>query len=285
MSQGTVKTIRFYTLFPKPSILFNGENLDKRTYDIFKYVFPEINYYRYDYDNKELWFEILTYDEFHMFATCARKEDIGANSFIRQRDLDTNKTFPLSLNSNEQLESYTFFYIDFLNNRMALISNKKLPKLYEYISSYVFNASNNGAIMDIFPDVIPDIKEEVKKYNSLRAFDATFPSTYFKNNNIPTMKQLLDKECEVEGVKMRFNISSSKYGLIDKLIELKNSKSVSNLEIIAKNDLGLDEAINLFECIYTRSVRIFLNESSEVNINNIKEELKKNLDLHLEVSR
>jgi len=281
MSKTINKTIRFYTLCTQPSFNFNGNNLDSLTYKLFLSVFPQIDYYKYNYDEKELWFEIISYDENHMFATCAKKEDFEHNPFLRQHNLDDNKITPFlpKLNPNEQLESFTFFYIDFNKNRMASISSQKIPRLDIIISSFIENKSSTR--ISIIPDVVPNLEEKLRKVSKLKCFELKFPPNYINNNNIPSLIPFLKNTCHISKGSLKFSISEHKLDFVDNLFSLKNSNCFSDIDVTYKNYEGLDETVSLFEQIYIQSIPISFSEDDTKNLTIIKNTLKKYLNNHI----
>lgn len=134
------KMIKFYVLEPEPCWSVNGlnsDNLNLATYTIFKSAFPQIDFYDMEFEKKKLFFDIKEYDDKKMFGTCSTDETIRATSFVQKRNKLTKEAVPYTtVESGEQLEAYTFFYIDFVHNRMAVIANKKISKIHEALRQF-----------------------------------------------------------------------------------------------------------------------------------------------------
>ena len=129
------KIIKFYVLNPEPCWTANGLNsndINQSTYAIFKSAFPQIDFYDMIFEKKKLFFDIKKYDSQKMFGTCSIDETIRPTNFMQKRNKFTKEATPYTtIGNEEQLEEYTFFYIDFANNRMAVIANKKISKIHD----------------------------------------------------------------------------------------------------------------------------------------------------------
>lgn len=283
------KIIKFFKLTPEPSISFseiNGRKLNEETYNIFKTAFPEINYYDFIFEKKQLFFEIINYNANELFGTCSSEESISPTSFMRQRNISTKETNPISLSPDEMLETYTYFYINFNKNLMATIMNKKISKINKAISQFIWEKSNNMSSIRILPDKIQNMKEELKRFKLLKELELEFPKKP-SLDDIPSLKKTITGECDVERFKINLKLSSAKPSLINKLVDYKNENNdeFTSLKLLAKNEFGLDETVNFFEAIYSKTVPITLNEDTVQNLSYIKNLLSQLLDDHSNKTR
>ena len=282
------KLIKFYTLEPEAclnSIHFAQNTDDSICYQTFKSAFPQEDFYSIEIDKKNLFFDIKTYSKNHIFGTCSVKETFRATNFIQERNKATLQAKPFTeLNGESQLESYTFFYIDFTHNRMAAIANKKIPKIHNVLMQTIWEKSNNLSKITIMPELIQDVEKEAQKLidpSWLEIEFATPPSA----NDIPKMSSLLDtKSFEGKRYQIRIRIEKADKTLISKLMHLKSKKDedhLSMLKLIGKNELGLDETFNFIESLYAKTVPLELTDDTVANIKYIENILKKYLDAHI----
>lgn len=285
------KIIKFYYLEPEPCLTANGiymQDISKATFVIFQSAFPQKDFYSIYSNNKNFFFDIISYDNKKMFATCSIDETIKATSFVQKRDKTTKKTSPFTTsNVNEQLESYTFFYIDFINNRMAVIANKKIPKIHDVLCQFIWEKSGNKSRITIKPEMISNIEEEANKLINPSWLELDFGRS--GAIGIPPLKEVLGKEFSAKQYQLRIRIeeTKNKKGLIKKLIGLKDSAKtddLSSLKLVGKNELGLDETLNFFEAVYSKTVPLELTDNTVTNLSYIEQCLKEFLNLHLGIA-
>lgn len=282
------KMIKFYVLEPVPCITANGstyKDFANATYSIFKSAFPEINFYDMEFEKKKLFFDIKEYDDKKMFGTCSTDETIRATNFVQKRNKQTKEAVPYTtVGSEEQLEAYTFFYIDFAHNRMAVIANKKISKIHEALCQFIWEKSGNLSKISIFPEMIDDIKREA---NSI--IDPSWLEMEFAKPNcmddIPKLKNALGTDFNAKKYKIKIRLEEKHNpSLIDRLISIKNNSTPTDiplLKLYGKNELGVDETINFIESVYTKTVPLVLTDDTATNINYIKNKLEEFLNLHL----
>lgn len=281
------KLIKFYILKPEPCLnnaSFLQNTSDSISYQIFKSAFPEENFYRIDIDKRTLYFDIKTYSKNHIFGTCSVKEALKATSFIQQRNKETLQAKPFTeLNDENQLEAYTFFYVDFIHNRMAAIANKKIPQIHNVLMQTIWENSHNLSQISIQPELIQDVKKEAEKLVNPSWLEIEFASPP-SSAEIPKMDLILN-EPDFKSTKYRVKIKIEKTNkkFIDKIMQLGNKKDedhISMLKLIGKNELGLDETFNFIESLYAKTVPLELTDDTVKNIAYIEENLKKYLDKH-----
>lgn len=281
------KLIKFYILEPLPSLYFDDSNgmLSKSTHSIFESAFCNgTDYYSIDYEKKKLFFDIKEFDESHIFGTCSIVETIQANAFMQRRNIQTNETKPFTtVNGDEQLEAYTFFYIDFSTNRMAAIVNKKISKLHTVISYFIYEKSGKLASIEIAPEKNDNprkLAESLIDWSHIQLEFFTNDST----KNIRPIKKALGSDFEIEKYKVDMKIKNGKKTMVDSLFSLKervSEEGISKLNIIGKNELGVDETINLIETLNSKAVPFNLSDDSSLNIEYIKKNLKEFLGYRL----
>lgn len=286
------KLIKFYIVQVEPSLNFTSNtsnNIDTNLFTLFKLGFKNgKDYYSYEFNKNHLFFDIKELNENLMFGICSVIENIKATAMIQSRDINTNQTNPFTnLGNNKQLEAYTFFYIDFKNCRMAAISNKKIAKIHEAITSFIWSNSNGNFTphISIYPEKITDIEKalgSLKKFNWLE-MEFAQPQNL---NNIKCMSESLKNDFTFDKYQVKFKLKSTEPTFPINLNIFRknndvNTDKLSKLSVIGKNELGIDETINLIEAIYTKTISLELTDDTVKNLDYIKKKLKYYLDLHM----
>ena len=282
------KMIKFYVLEPEPCWSVNGlnsDNLNLATYTIFKSAFPQIDFYDMEFEKKKLFFDIKEYDDKKMFGTCSTDETIRATSFVQKRNKLTKEAVPYTtVESGEQLEAYTFFYIDFVHNRMAVIANKKISKIHEALRQFIWEKSGNMAEIHIFPEMIEDIRQEANSILNPSWIEMEFAKPNCMDD-IPTVKESLGSDFQARKFKIKIKLEEKHNpNLIERMVAIKNNSTredIPLLKLYGKNELGVDETLNFIESVYTKTVPLELTDSTVTNIEYIKKELERFLGYHL----
>ncbi len=282
------KMIKFYVLEPEPCWSVNGlnsDNLNLATYAIFKSAFPQIDFYDMEFEKKKLFFDIKEYDDKKMFGTCSTDETIRATSFVQKRNKLTKEAVPYTtVESGEQLEAYTFFYIDFVHNRMAVIANKKISKIHEALRQFIWEKSGNMSEIHIFPEMIEDIRQEASSILNPSWIEMEFAKPNCMDD-IPTVKESLGSDFQARKFKIKIKLEEKHNpNLIERMVAIKNNSTredIPLLKLYGKNELGVDETLNFIESVYTKTVPLELTDSTVTNIEYIKKELERFLGYHL----
>ena len=282
------KMIKFYVLEPEPCWSVNGlnsDNLNLATYAIFKSAFPQIDFYDMEFEKKKLFFDIKEYDDKKMFGTCSTDETIRATSFVQKRNKLTKEAVPYTtVESGEQLEAYTFFYIDFVHNRMAVIANKKISKIHEALRQFIWEKSGNMSEIHIFPEMIEDIRQEANSILNPSWIEMEFAKPNCMDD-IPTVKESLGSDFQARKFKIKIKLEEKHNpNLIERMVAIKNNSTredIPLLKLYGKNELGVDETLNFIESVYTKTVPLELTDSTVTNIEYIKKELERFLGYHL----
>ncbi len=283
------KIIKFYILRPSPTVSYNGNNLDLYIPEIFKSAFKGgENFCSINLDNRKLYFDIKKFDDLHMFGTFSALEKIEPSSMILSRNKNTHESAPFTTNDSEyQLEAYTFFYIDFCNKRMAAISSKKLPKIDRALHSFIWNNQSGSSPLgdiEIYPERIDNLSEVLEKFNSIKSLNLTFAQGQTKNN-MENLFKSISNDFSVDTFDIKLKISKHGPSFIPSVLNyFKNSKrnELSKISLDYVNDLGLNETLNLIECLYTKNVAFALSDDILENQARIEEILKHYLDLHIQ---
>lgn len=282
------KMIKFYVLEPEPCWSVNGlnsDNLNLATYTIFKSAFPQIDFYDMEFEKKKLFFDIKEYDDKKMFGTCSTDETIRATSFVQKRNKLTKEAVPYTtVESGKQLEAYTFFYIDFVHNRMAVIANKKISKIHEALRQFIWEKSGNMSEIHIFPEMIEDIRQEANSILNPSWIEMEFAKPNCMDD-IPTVKESLGSDFQARKFKIKIKLEEKHNpNLIERMVAIKNNSTredIPLLKLYGKNELGVDETLNFIESVYTKTVPLELTDSTVTNIEYIKKELERFLGYHL----
>ena len=282
---GVNKLIKFYIIEAIPSIKFADINIDENLYEFFKCGFKNVeDFYKIIFEKKELFFDIKEMNKTFLFGTCSTAEEIKATSMILSRDLKTNQAKPYTLDSEDRLEAYTFFYIDFKSHRMATIANKKISKVNEAICRLIDVYSKSTARVSIYLEKDTDVKRTIEKLSVINNIEIEFKSE--KNPaEIDNVFKTMKSDFNVDKYKLKLKISKTSPFFIERLMDIKKSASeskLSKLNVFGKNDLGVDEVINLIETICAKTVPLELTDDTVKNTEKVKEKLKSAIDTHLE---
>lgn len=276
------KTIKFYSIKLNPSILYYGNNIDSHIYSIFNLAFNNgADYYQFNYDKKQLFFDIINFDKEHLFGTCSVPNDIKPTSMIQKRDNKTKEPEPFtSLNNEFNLEAYSFFYIDFTNNRMAVITNRKIPRINEILCSFINKNANPDNIteLSILPERIENLSKAVENLKSKDALELEFFNRNGKNAlDIKALSSTLKSEFTASKYVLTIKLEETTTSFIPSLLKWKNKvdkNSTSKIKLKGKNEFGLDETIDLFETLYTKTIPLELSDDSIKNKSYIENQLK-----------
>ena len=285
------KIIKFYDIQPVPSLLMNGLNPSGfTTYSIFKMAFLQEDFYTIEFEKRNLFFDIKEYNSQIMFGTCSTNETIRATSFVQSRNQKTKEAKPFThLNGEETLEAYTFFYIDFVHNKMAAIANKKVSKIHEALSAFIWEKSDNQAQISILPERIADISKAAKELKSHSWFELDLGLNAL-DEQIINLNRVLGDDNQIKAKKFRLKVQLEDItnpNIVDRLMgykKISKKGELSSMKLIGKNELGVDETINFFEALYTKTVPLGLTDDTAINIQYIKNELHNNLNNFLGIS-
>ena len=155
MDNKITKNIHFYTI--KLMDLYTAAKNDP------KYIFPInklIPMNEFKIDNKIFCVEIIDSNDDHVFGILSIKDaDQPIDLRIRQANNDTRNI----LNENEQLEKFTFFYINKMEDgsfNIAALSSKVIQQFDKCFEKYLSTCKINE--FEIYPEIIEDAENEIK---------------------------------------------------------------------------------------------------------------------------
>ncbi len=275
------KTIKFYQFEPQPSLKNNGLT-PMGTIDILKSVFPDCNNYDIIYENNKYIIDILEIGHNYIFGKCAKENPLQYTNFYQTRDKITMETFPYSSDSlDQQLEVYTFFYIDCEQNRMAAIQHKNITKIHKILSEGIWVLSQNTLAVFIEPERIKNIRKTAKKIKKNKKLSITFAPNAKSKYNIDSLSESLGGiNYDSYSIDIKLSPSNNETA-IDRVFEkFENDKeSFAGLKLTGKNDSGIEETIDFIETLYTQSTNFDITEDIIYNYDIIKNKLAEFLNL------
>lgn len=271
------KVIKFYKFEPQPCMYNNGLKT-RTTIDLLKILLKNMHSYKFSYEKEDFSIDIIEITEDFVFGICSRGSELKYTSFLQLRDKETNQTIPYTSESpGMQLESYTYFYIDCSNNRMAAILHKNIAKIHLLLSEFIYVHSGNQLKFFIAPEKIDDVKKAARNLKKSKLLELSFAKGKSKDNIESLVKSLGNIEYESYSVALK--LSNESDSLIDKLYDLSttNKEDYYGIKLIGKNEYGLDETINFIECYYTKNTPFELTDDVVLNTEYIKGKLQESL--------
>ena len=273
------KIIKFYTFEPQPSMLtLNNGSITLNNIELLKKVFTAVDSYNFQYEKENYTIDILEIGANFIFGTCSKESDLKYTNFYQMRNTQTNATKPYtSVEPGQQLEVYTYFYIDCSSNRMTAIQHKNISKIHLILSEFICNKSGNMINFYIAPERIPDVRRAAKKLQRTKSLELSFAKGRSKENIESLAKSLGD--IEYDSYAVTFKLSQKNDKVIDKLFHLSTTDrdNINGIKLTGKNEYGLDETINFIENVYTRNTPFDLSDDIVTNIEYIKNKLSEAL--------
>ncbi len=273
------KIIKFYQFRPQPSFSNYGTAI-RSTIDLLKTVFAPNSSYNINYEKEIYTIDILDIEDNYIFGKCAKENELRIGNFLQTRNKHTNETEPYSsVSPDTQLEVYTFFLIDGLNNRMSAIQQKSIAKLGQILSEGIWQLSGNTLEFFIAPERIENIKETAKKLKKNKKLSVAFAPNAISKYNIDSLA------CELGGIKYdSFTIDiklsqTTSNKEIDNIYDKYTSDkdSFKSLKLIGQNDSGFEETIDFIETLFTHCTNFEFTEDSIANYDIIKKKLSDSL--------
>lgn len=271
------KTIKLYEILTHPSINYNGlteNNSGNETYHKFVSAFKNgEDYYSIKINDKSYFFEVLVMDQEKMYAKCSVENKIGYTSFVQQRSREAQESHPFTTADIEsQLEYYTFFYIDFSLNKMAILYSKYVQRINDVLSEFIYTKSGNVENVDIIPVRAENINERSKNFNNMfRELTLRFANPI--ENETPSLIHSLEADIDIESYELNLKLKKTKNGqnLIENLKTLKDgNKNIDAMKLHGTNNDGVNDVLDFFESAYTKAVPIGLTEDTATNTEYIK---------------
>ena len=254
------------------------ENSHMSNIDLLKPVFPSVGTYSFSFEKEDYNIDIIEIGTNFIFGTCAKKSELKFYNFYQMRNTETNITAPYtSIGPQQQLEVYTYFYMDCVNDRMAAIQHKSISKIHLILSEFIYSQSENMVNFYIAPERIPDIKKAAKSLKRSKSLELSFAKGRSKENIEPLTKSLGD--LEYDSYSITFKLSQKGDDIADKLLHLSKTErdNFNGIKLIGKNEYGLDETLNFLEMVYTKNTPFDLTDDTAINTEYIKEKLRQSL--------
>lgn len=280
---GVTKVIKFYWFKPIPSLANNGIT-PMPMKDILKTVFPKSKSYDIIYDKDKYIIDIIEMTDNFLFGKCAKEHELRFTNLYQTRDKHTGEAFPYSSASPDtQLEVYTYFYIDYAQERMAAIQHKNITKIHNILSEGVWELSNNTLKVFVAPERIKNIKKAAKKLKKNKRLSVAFAPNAISKYNINTLANCLGNiNYDAFSVDIKLAQTSDE-STIDEIYDNyekdKDNNFFTGFKLIGKNDSGLEETVDFIETLFTHSASFDITEDIIKNSEIIKSELAKSLYL------
>ncbi len=277
------KIVKFYNVHAEPCLALPGTEsnsekikiifetiFDKPVSDDFSYIFTK--------DGIKFHFDIKEKNNRYIFGTFCKEENFENDLLLQKRNTQNNSTGPYTQNPDEVVERFTYFLIEYNTGSMVAIHNQKLPRINRLLPEFIWNTTNYEMKLSIYPYMIEDLENHLKKFNKCKDLVLTFHKSSASNDYAP-LPQVLDGTCDYDTYKIQFGIKSNTRGFFNKLSSLKNDSNCKGISITALNEYGLEDTINLMETVLTKKVGIELNTDMVFNTERIKTTLLRELSL------
>lgn len=242
--------------------------MDSQTYNIFFNAFPEVNYYEHEYGRDKYGIDILEMTPEYLFASCSISNNIAPTSFMQIRDMKTKQREPFHI---ENLEKYTYLFIDFKANRMVVMAGRGLSKITEVIVDYIDTKTNGLSDIAIFAEIIQDFDKNAKRFSKIR--DIEFKVAETSPGYVPGVQTSLEG-LPIESFIINVRIKEKTDGLLDQLKHLKNSNSkIQSLKAYGKNEYNLDDVIDFFSTQFTKTIPVDIDEKTALDQEYIRNKL------------
>lgn len=266
------KLIKFYQFEAQPSFLNNSGS--RSTFDILCDFLEPSSTYTLNYENEAYCIDIIDIKDSIIFGACSRENAVKITNFWQVRNNKTLERTPYTSEmSDSHLETYTYFLIDTKKNRMAAIMQKSISSLHNILIEFIYKESNNMLQIYIAPEKIKDVKKAAKSLKQSTWLKLQFAKGHSKENIASLVETLGDFEYESYSVNIK--LSQKDNSFIDRVFSVSHDKKddFASIQLIGKNEYGLDETINFIESVYTKNIPFELTDDSATNIDYIEQRL------------
>lgn len=266
------KLIKFYQFEAQPSFLNNFGS--RTTIDILCEFLKPKNTYTVNYEDETYFIDIIHIKGSIVFGACSRENAVKVTNFWQIRNTETFERTPYTSDMlDSHLETYTYFLIDTKKNRMAAIMQKSISSLHNILVEFIYKESNNMFQIYIAPEKIKDVKKAAKNLKQSNWLKLQFAKGRSKENIASLVETLGDFEYEYYSVNIK--LSQKDNSFIDRVFSVSHDKKddFASIQLIGKNEYGLDETINFIESVYTKNMPFELTEDSATNIDYIEQRL------------
>lgn len=266
------KLIKFYHFEAQPSFLNNFGS--RTTIDILCDFLKPGKTYTLNYENEAYCIDIIDIKGSIIFGACSRGNAVKITNFWQIRNNKTLERTPYTSEMpDSHLETYTYFLIDTKKNRMAAIMQKSISALHNILIEFIYQKSNSMLQIYIAPEKIKDVKKAAKNLKQSNLLKLQFAKGRSKENIASLVETLGDFEYESYSVSIK--LAQKDNSFIDHVVSVSRDKKedFTSIQLIGKNEYGLDETINFIESIYTKNTPFELTDDSATNIDYIKQRL------------
>lgn len=241
--------------------------------------------------DNQITIDIIKYDDEIAFFRMGHAKDINSYHKRNEKDLSTSK---ITLESDEYLEVFSYFLLEFENGIISYMYSKSAPnvKNFEYLFENQILPRDNKRSLKLAADIISipndDVISVLKNITYFSALDIklTIPAKdLFERQGIKSSERDYLKLASLDSEKVCIQvvggddkIKNNQYKeLRDTITELYESKGgdIEKLEIRAGIDNRRVEKINLFDEQFNRQIHIkYEPRSTYIPISNIYSELK-----------
>ncbi|WP_186430912.1 hypothetical protein [Clostridium sp. BSD9I1] len=153
--------------------------------ECFKYAFKEKSV---SYKDKII--DIYDIDDFFVFGSVGKYESEIKLALTRQRNPETlEKKDYMPENSNNKIESFTYFYIDFFQNIVVVLKNDAAPSINSSLSKYILSKCVFIESFAIYQKPIDNITDELNRYTELLGISFAYIGNDIQSR-IPSYREL-----------------------------------------------------------------------------------------------
>lgn len=276
------KSIYFYRISPSPSFIINAKNDKDTLYQMFKSVFPKIeSTHTYSpSDQYTFYLELKELTEDFAFGTYSRKE-INPNQKIQVRENISdinNEEIPKSHNfpSDNTLEYYSFFYVDFEKLFIAFINNNQSGSLDKILRGYFNQHDIHISISNYYISETKKVMDSFKRisqvnlfYNDKIAQKSTLGILGICNNDIMAVGSL--------NAKINFKTENKVQSRHIQRI-LDNQNDYSKIVIKGETNNNIMQSLDYINKSFMFHETIQMSENPLEDMNTIKNKLKSAID-------
>ncbi len=273
----TEKSVYFYKISPSPTFTINIDNDANALYQMFKNVFhnTELVHSYTAKDGNTFYIEIIELTKDFVFGTYSKKEP-NPNQKIRIRestDSNDDSCLPNAHNFPEKdnLEYYTFFYVDFNKLLMAYISNKQSGKLSKIIQEYFYLHNMNISIVDYD---VSDTDKIIKSFKSISQLDLCYSDKLAESQSKFIFEIHDDDQAKIGTyhIEIKFKEKSGSMNHMKKILEQKND--YSKISIKGETESNILQSFDYIKRSFMIHETITMSNNPSNDKNNIKKALK-----------
>ena len=247
------KLLNFYKIIFEPSFIDKNQNINNILYECFFDMFKNTNIV----SNEGITFEKISLDKSHIFASICRTSDLDVLTEIRGKKGINVKDIIL--------ESYTYFYIDFINLGISIIKTQKIPQADGYIKNLIIKNSYINISLEPYKKSDKEIKQMLINKMSISFYDNT--------SNFIELKNINKSDCEISEFKIEAKLKKINTNFVNNLVNrCKNNNAIKKISVSSDT-----EEVDLIKSIFTKQVSIELTKDYKNDFAQIEDTLKREL--------